>query len=102
MSAWAKPGVKCVCVDASWHGLPTSPLVEGAKYTIRSVAMYDGDLVADFLEAQNPEDAKFPESPPGFRIDRFRPLVTKTQEQDVAMFRHLLTPSRSPVRELVE
>lgn len=89
--SWAKPGVKCVCVDADspprsgiWLG---DRLVAGATYTIVAVTSSPLGLVGvTLLEADTP-------NPCGYWLARFRPLVTKTQEQDVAKFRHLLTPS---------
>jgi hypothetical protein len=95
MSAWAKPGVKRVCVDASYiRG--DMPLRVGGVYEIVRVGRPCGDgrgryrrpqLVVALAETANPF------SPDGsFAVERFRPLVTKTQEQDVALFRHLLAP----------
>jgi hypothetical protein len=101
MSAWAKPGVKCVCVDAWFRGCGTTPLVEKAVYTIRANVpndplergRYKGRPVIALVEADNPWH---PDG--GFSVDRFRPLVPpKTQEEDVAQFRHLL--SGLPVAE---
>lgn len=99
MSAWAKPGVKCVCVDdepragTEWRG--DRPTV-GAIYTIRSIFCGPaGGLSASFfeLERSNSSKADYPGQLVGYYLDRFRPIVTKTQEQDVAKFRHLLTPN---------
>lgn len=89
MSSWAKPGVKCVCVDADpdkgrcWHG--TAPVV-GRTYTIVRIKGfgYDGSPVAIFGGINNGAPV---------RIARFRPLVTKTQEQDIAMFKAMLAPT---------
>ena len=96
MSAWARPGVKVVCVDANagrQSGRPV-PFSKGDVLTIQSIS-HGGSL--RFVEV------------PHFRADigcfvsydpsRFRPVAptTRTQEQDVAMFRHLLAPVKEGV-----
>jgi hypothetical protein len=92
MSSWAKPGVKCVCIDASgrvngvqyeWRG--DAPIA-GETYTIRRVwAAPGGDAVMDFVELQRLTDGL------GYGVYRFRPLVEpKTEAQDVAMFKSLI------------
>jgi hypothetical protein len=96
MSAWAKPGVKVVCVDAKFRR-GDAGLVPGATYSIVSVFPQRGDaggryrdglavILQGIANPFDPDDG-------AFALARFRPLVTKTQEQDVAKFRHLLTPS---------
>lgn len=91
MSAWAKPGVKCVCVDASagWTGKPTN-LVERVVYTIREVVpanpnwTHNGDGPGIHLvEVSSCR-------PEGFRAARFRPLTARTQEDDVRLIKSLL------------
>lgn len=95
MSIWAKPGVKCVCVDAAFVS-GRSPLTEGQVYVIAKVVIARPALVgkhrapgiALVLEGvENP----YAIGTNGFAIHRFRPLITRTQEQDVALFRSLLT-----------
>lgn len=84
MSAWAKPGVKAVCVNTvpdagrRWH---TVAPVEGRTYTIHRVTVgpYSGKPCAIFEGLNN----GFP-----LRLDRFRPLTT--QDKDVALFTHIL------------
>ena len=102
MTSWAKPGVKCVCID---DFMPTIPppagyeswgddfeLVAGTTYTIRD-RFFDTELgfeVVRLAEIYRP--LLFGESfEAGFLISRFRPIVTKTQEQDVALFKAILT-----------
>jgi hypothetical protein len=92
--SWAVRGRKIVCVDAEWLDIAGTPtvLAVGAIYTIDG---FEEDSVywacpmgAVFLkEVANPTDASC-----GFGLDRFRPLVsTKTEAEDVARFRKLLT-----------
>ena len=104
---WAKPGVKCVCIDASLEKkvvIPELPAVElrgtfpveGQVYTIESVVWYVSGLpwVGDFLgvhlmEINRPPGRMTGEVVP-YRIERFRPLVEDKTEQDMALFTTLL------------
>lgn len=98
MSAWAKPGVKCVCVDASnwnatddrnlsWAELP----VEGELYVIREVVNFGGLAGLRLVGINNPLiPCVYGEI--AFNVSRFRPLITRSQEDDVALFRKLLVP----------
>jgi hypothetical protein len=100
MSAWAKPGVKCVCIKRSiWvptGGAPkqfdnTCP-VYGGVYTIRTAKWSSGGIYLRFVEIVNPiyPYADGP-SEKQFRLaGNFRPLITRTQSEDVALFRNLL------------
>lgn len=93
MSAWARPGVKCVCVDdgpCRNSGLQTG-LRKGDVYTIRKTlgADLDGFDGVTLVEIEAP----FEWNGLGFTSNRFRPLTPISQEQDVAKFRHLLVPS---------
>ena len=97
MSAWARPGVKVVCVDAcapdyDWRDWHSSWLVEGKTYTIRSVLDHPfipGNLgiLVDEIDG-NYNDYLGLEQ--GFKLARFRPLITKTQSEDVALIKSLL------------
>jgi hypothetical protein len=97
MSSWAKPGVKCVCIlpNAKWAAarwFADAP-IGGSIYTIREVV--DGGTALLLHEIQNRQCIVEYEAGPAigepcFGIWRFRPLITKTQEQDVALFRHIL------------
>lgn len=90
MSHWAKPGVKCVCVDNDEH----PELVVGRDYTIISSrapwVLAQGKygnksrFLIEVSGVRNWDGSVF------FAVERFRPLITKTQEQDVALFRHIL------------
>jgi hypothetical protein len=85
VSAWARPGVKCVCVDDAPRDSRQPMVVKGRQYEIESV--HDRSCTLFGVD-----DGQF------YWLDRFRPLVT--QQDDVALFQHLLTGT--PVRELVE
>lgn len=99
MSAWAKRGAKCVCIRTPWSWKscdPTLPLFTRirAVYFMRKpklngvyrVSALDGErLQLDGFEGQ------------WFKTRNFRPLVTRSQEQDLAIFRPLL--DRLPVGE---
>lgn len=91
MSAWAKPGVKCVCVDAAGTWGPDAP-IENAVYTVRRVWVdEDGDTVMDFVELQRRQEAcEAWGRQLGYFVHRFRPLITRTQEQDLEHFLPLL------------
>mgnify|MGYP003578599562 CR=1 FL=1 len=107
MMSWAKPGVKCVCVDDKPRRIPlftgSAPVevggvypVRGEVYTIQAVEWHESPLhfVGSFLGVHLVEINR----PPGrltgnvvpYRIERFRPLVTKTMEEDVTLFAPLL------------
>jgi len=100
MSGWARPDVKCVCVDNTDH----PELVIGATYTVVSVRPFvrspdtigrfvDTSLVVRLAEVCNWSLI------PDFAVERFRPLITRTQEeeQDLEWFLPLLK-----TKELVE
>jgi hypothetical protein len=89
MTSWARPGVKCVCLYGQWALDGTGPIVPGPKeggiYTVASWPIADkrGDWGFRLVGWDGADDV--------FLASCFRPLIT--QEQDVAKFRHLLTPS---------
>ena len=94
MSAWARPGVKVVCVDAR-QSLGPNVLVEGAVYEIAAVFTsrinsvrrgYGDHLLVTLVGEANPYS-----SSGGWMAERFRPIVTRTQEDDVALLLRLLT-----------
>lgn len=98
MSSWARPGVKCVCVDNlhRTRARENPVLVVGRVYEVTKVVSITGNTVGPYRHERkglvlagvlNPYDVK----DGAFALSRFRPLVTKTQEQDVAIFRHHLS-----------
>lgn len=95
MSAWARPGVKCVCIG-NWtdgwrsdEGQIELPMTRQV-YTVREVHP-DGDAIR-LVEIVNPplRYAGDNVTEVWFMTCRFRPLVSKTQEQDIALFTPLL------------
>lgn len=88
--SWAVPGAKVVCVDASKGEISNaSRLVVDGVYTLT-------DVTDEFREPA----CRVRENPSFhwefIRLSRFRPLVTRTQEEDVAAFRHLLHDNKEP------
>ena len=101
MSSWAAPGVKCVCVEdegfsvAGKYGMMFP--VKGLEYTVRGVSSFGTyGLGLLLVEVANPI-ARWQNGvhEAAWNIDCFRPLIT--QEQDLALFRHLLSPSPADV-----
>lgn len=93
--SWAKPGVKCVCVDAKPNRL-SDPVflmkwlpLEGEVYTIKDVVLHPRSVAVTLEECS--DDRLY------CAIWRFRPVVSRSQEQDVALFTHLL--DGLPIRE---
>lgn len=77
MSAWAKPGVKCICIDDSWGrtGSGKEPLINrGHIYTVANV---NGPWLR-IVEVRNSFG-----DPAGYRIDRFRPLVEDSDDEEI-------------------
>lgn len=99
MSAWAKPGVKCVCVDAVMQG--PSPLERGAVYELASIIPAQPAFIGRYRAPAANVRLKGVSNPYNstgtFAVERFRPLITRTQEQDVAAFHHHL--AGAPVLE---
>lgn len=83
--SWAKVGAKVVCVDDSYDctGAGKEPLITaGTVYTVESIS----DPYIRLLEVEGAFSRYG-----GYRWRRFRPLVTRSQEQDIAehFARHL-------------
>lgn len=99
MSAWAKPGAKCVYVDDSGPGVwsDDGPVV-GQTYTVAMAWVDgDGDLIIDLVELKRSLKAQLVYAEYlGYLASRFRPLVTHTQERDVAIFLPLLNTVEEP------
>lgn len=105
MSSWAKPGVKCVCVKSTpWvnyvdRGPSRYPIVFPTYrqvLTVREVHNSYGGVGLRFEEIRNEPlwiDEQGNSSEAMFDAELFRPIIEKTEEQDVAKFRHLLSPS---------
>lgn len=79
--AWAAPGARCKCVDATWRSsaffdedqLP----IEGGEYTVRDVVLPDGKTVCiRLVEIVNPaRDFEIGMVECSFAAWHFRPLV---------------------------
>lgn len=97
MSAmWAVPGAKCVCIDDVWGNgfrgrqAPSRLPMLNEVLTIKEVfgaeewagANIPGGAAVSFVELGHDWC---------FAISSFQPLVTRTQEQDLAIFLPLLT-----------
>ena len=98
---WAVKGAKVVCVDGDFpyctlKNLPT----EGAVYTVRETCVHPSGAPALRLEEVRNDPAQYIEAfeEGWLKLSRFRPLITRTLEQDVAQFRDLLAdnPTRVP------
>ena len=94
--SWAVPGAKVVCtvdyskkVTADWRGIIRVPALHEVL-TIREVvfAPTTGRPCLRFVEIVNPIAFSYGER--GFNLTHFRQLVTRTEEQDVAVFAPLL------------
>lgn len=102
--SWARVGAKVVCVDATRTNPFNAPeLIEGATYEISDVTFATvrcGNQYGNACYAVRLVGVQrlFRGSTP-FAIGRFRPLISKTQEEDVALFTHLL--EGKPVEERV-
>lgn len=97
MSSWVKPGVKCVCIDG---GSPRSRGFElfgqfpvtGGIHTVDSVFLSATDPGKTLLRLSELKvDLRY-----GWDAARFRPLVTRTQEQDLEHFLTILNTVEEP------
>lgn len=109
MSAWAQVGAKVVCINADPYThrhliegagfkpnlIAGFPLVKGETYTIESVVAHPvlAATCIRLVEVASRGSSAIGDDP-GYIISRFRPLVTKTLEQDLAIFLPLLTDLR--------
>lgn len=93
MSAWAQTGVKCVCVAVVTDG----PAVQEVC-TITAICSEPRGLFL-YLEGYDawrpmPDGSQTRRS---WHVSAFRPVITKSQEQDVGLFVHHL--ESTPVGE---
>lgn len=91
MSAWAKPGVKCVCIA---HGWPEHEMEEGG--VTRAPMPNEVLTVTEVIRNGYLRFAEIPVVQAAgcelaWDVTAFRPLITRTQEEDLALFRDLLT-----------
>jgi len=88
MTSWVKPGAKCVCIDAVFVA-PRAEVPLPIKNTIYTVARVD-ERFPYGLCVELSELPPIPGGPLWWAIRRFRPLITRTQEQDVRAIKSLL------------
>ena len=97
---WARKGVKVVCIEGGTSNRTAggwAPKTNGI-YTIRGVSVFPGHG-ACLLLREYVHDEQFMGQEWGWQADHFRPLIsTKTEAEDVAEFRKLLT---QPIPEAV-
>lgn len=102
--SWAKVGMKVVCVDAGGLGVwQNDAPTEGKIYTISRVftPLETGSLSFEFNELKRSVRSRIDVGfHCGYKASRFRPLVTKTQSEDVAMFKRIA--NNAPSMEEVE
>lgn len=90
MSSWVKPGAKCIFVDHT-KGINPNPVSrKGDICEILEVSNIQGFLVVRAREINGRWVHGYWE---WAKASRFRPLITKTQEEDVALFQSLLSPN---------
>ncbi|WEK04540.1 MAG: hypothetical protein P0Y65_20585 [Candidatus Devosia phytovorans] len=93
MSAWAKPGAKCVCIVAApgcWispNGTMPGPLApqHNGTYTIAAIELKLGEIYLVLAECDREEM---------FHVSCFRPAAN--QGSDVALFAHHLAYAGEP------
>lgn len=102
---WAVPGAKVVCVKegVNWRRILAPKMVAWPRvngvYTIRGVFLYKGVVGMRMAEIVNPP-VQFNHGcvEPAFGLGCFRPLITKTQEQDIEMFRKIAQGDSTPAQ----
>lgn len=85
VNAWAKPGVKCVCIKrGEW--------INGANACIEDKHPYFKEVceVEYVTEGKWGVMLKLAGYADFYAVYRFRPFITPTQEEDLAIFRPLL------------
>lgn len=98
--SWAVPGQKVVCINDTFD-LLTVPLglvpnynmhglSNGVVYTIRDIVIDPYYIIPTVrLVEIYRQPTRSGVNERGYLISRFRPLITKTQEQDVELFRKI-------------
>ncbi|MEX0684027.1 MAG: hypothetical protein WD472_11325 [Dehalococcoidia bacterium] len=95
MTSWVKPNTKCVCIDDNWgcEGfMPKRNPIRGEELTVHSAEVSNGRLYINFCEIPQTIRVLFFRADVRWLADCFRPVVSQTD--DVALFAHLLTPTR--------
>jgi hypothetical protein len=88
---WAVPGAKVVCISAPLRSRKFStPPEVGAQYTIRETFISShGTSAARLVEIKGTYSRKS-KMERGWKLFRFRPLITRSQDDDMAIFRPIL------------
>lgn len=94
MAHWAKPGVKCVCIAGfgDWRftaGMPRALPVKRKTYTVDQIGNHPNGPHISLVEVDSWNDRTNHQY--YFSAEAFRPLVIRSQEQDMAIFRPILT-----------
>ena len=92
MAHWAAKGVKCQSLTGLWAddtGAVWNGPAKGEICTVRHVRRFDGDAYIS-VEGRGHD---------WFLASAFRPLVKRSQQQDVALFTPLLTQKSIQVSE---
>ena len=104
VNTWPSVGMKCVCIKrgpwtVAYGCLPGGEVFPeyGDVLTIRDVE--DGDL--RFVEIVNPR-VRVGNTETTFSVTRFRPLVTKTQAEDIALFLSIANEVEKPLVNLTD
>ena len=83
---WPSVGMKCKCVSRQWHFYSgeREPVI-GSIYTVRTIDFDEGEYWLRFVELVNaPQDYAQGFLECDWRASCFRPLVTRTVEQDIS------------------
>lgn len=97
MSAWAKPGVQCVCIKRDGFECYPDECAPafGQVLTVRTVEVFCGGLGLTFEEVVNePYDYSDGFGEVAFQAIYFRPVVS--QQDDVSLFAHHLDAVGEP------
>jgi len=88
---WAKVGMKVVCVDADPRTFNHLPGIVVGDFALEDKAIYTIRWVGETLGLTTVRLVGLADRPHerGYSLSRFRPLVTKTQSEDVAMFKRI-------------
>lgn len=90
MNSWVKPGAKCVFVDHTPGLNPNPASRKGDICEILEVDTIQGHLAVRAREINGRWVHGYNE---WAKASRFRPLISKTQEQDIEMFLRIASPS---------
>ena len=104
--AWPSVGMKCVCIKDVRNAvtLKHPHPAKGQVYTVRKVVTDSSrGILAILLEEISMSEWSVPSRlEPGFNINGFRPLVSKTQAVDLAMFKTIANEAEKPLTSLLD